>query len=374
MSLIILIPTFKRPDTLYWSLKSVISQKFYGNNLSKSIHILNNDPFTAAKVDFIVAKLLAEYNNHEFNDIVISQGNTSLPAIKNIYTFLDKITENEDIAIIHGDDDIMLPDTLLERYNAAVTSDKIVTIAKAIGTCYFFENKKGIFLDSVIHKLIKHNEVNFKNAKFTDLTNYSIPFFSVYNYRISDGFWKIYNQAIAWADEQQLPTQVKYPFVPFYIGLSSFLNKKLGCSNSNIVIRGQYLKNNVILPSSVITEYANTGVIMLTGLSVLNNLSLKDNPDFDNLRSEFRNNSLNFLFQSFFRRGGLSFAEYKSLIKLSNIKFSYEVFLCLISLNSLRNLFNNIFFDTRYLKQKIFGWGRETSNEEFWNLIDRLTK
>ena len=45
MSLIILIPTFKRPDTLYWSLKSVISQKFYGNNLSKSIHILNNDPF-----------------------------------------------------------------------------------------------------------------------------------------------------------------------------------------------------------------------------------------------------------------------------------------------------------------------------------------
>ena len=371
MKLIVLIPTFKRPATLYWSLKSVLTQQFEQVNLMKSIYILNNDPDTKVEVDLVVNNLLEEFSNHEFDLVKISQGDLTLPTIKKIYSFIHSISDPNDIVIIHGDDDIMLDNTLYNRFKAAVNSNECVTISKAIGTCYFINNKDGIFIDSIKTNISKSTKIEFFKAINSDLTDYSIPFFSVYNHKIGHDFWEIYKQAIFWADELPFLPNIKYPFVPFFIGLSAYLNNHLSTSNSVVVIRGQYIRNNRILPPSVITEYANTGIIMLTGLAILRNSTLINNKDYDKIRFEFEKNANDFLLQTFFKRDGMSLKELKLLFALAKIKFSFQSVFRNINLVSLRNLFNNIFFDTKYIKKKFVGWGHETSNIEFWNLLKK---
>jgi hypothetical protein len=375
LSLVILIPTFKRPATLYWSLKSVLTQKFGEVNFKKSVHILNNDPNTKHEVNITVRNLLEELNGHQFDSVEISQGDVNLPTIKKIYSYLNAITNSNDIAIIHGDDDIMLDNTLLKRYLAALNSDSCVTISKAIGTCYFISNKNGIYIDSILNKIgSKNNKIEYLKAKKTDLTDYSIPFFSVYNYKIGIEFWKIYNQAISWADELPFQPNIKYPFVPFFIGLSAYYNNQLSTSIPEVVIRGQYIKKNIILPPTVITEYANTGIIMLTGLSILRNSSLINKCDYDKIRFEFEKNSNDFLLQTFFKRDGMSLRDLKILFKIAKVNISFINILKNINFTSLRNLFNNIVFDTKYIKKKFIGWGTLTNNVDFWNLLKNNAK
>ena len=110
---------------------------------------------------------------------------------------------------------------------------------------------------------------------------------------------------------------------------------------------------------------------MLTGLAILRNSTLINNKDYDKIRFEFEKNANDFLLQTFFKRDGMSLKELKLLFALAKIKFSFQSVFRNINLVSLRNLFNNIFFDTKYIKKKFIGWGHETSNIEFWNLLKK---
>ena len=132
MRLIILIPTYQRPSTLIWSLQSVIRQKFANSNFTKKIIILNNDPNYKNQVDQSVNQVVKSNPYHEFDSVEIIQGNTIISTIKGVYDNLRAITESGDIAIIHGDDDIMLPNSLLFRYTSAMASKLNVFIVNCL--------------------------------------------------------------------------------------------------------------------------------------------------------------------------------------------------------------------------------------------------
>ncbi len=368
MSLVIFVPTFKRPTTLLWSLDSVLKQKF-NTDFQRRIIVINNDHETKTEVEKTVAAVTKNNPSHQFAEIIVIQGNTSMPAIKNIYGTIRNLTKEEDIAIIHCDDDIMLPKTLSERYYFATTSKQDVLIAKAIGTAYFFENKNYVCFTG-FKKVFENKSNKYFPAISDDLTNYSIPFLSVYTFKTTIGFWKLYDQAIGWSDEMPYHPRIKYPFVPFFIGLSAFKNKNLSCSDTNIVIRGQLFKFNKINLPVIITEYANTGIILLTGLSALMNKDLANDKDYNKIREDFKNNVDDFVLQTLFRRDGVKFNELKYLFETTSTPLNLVNFITKINIKTLRNLFNNLILDTRYIKTNIKGWGEKNSLKSFWNKLE----
>jgi len=354
MSLLILIPTFQRLTTLYWSLDSVLKQNLPKTDLFSKIIILNNDTsYNFEEVSKVVMSVVRDNPTHNFN--LIKQGDNSLSPIKNIYGTIKENTKNDDVAIIHCDDDIMLPNTLLNRYLTAKTSDFDIIVSKFLESAYFFENDENIYLNL---KNIRNPEIiNLNKAIADDLINYSIPFLSIYTYKTSEIFWEIYEQAIFWSDEMPYEPKIKYPFVPFFIGLSAYNKNKLATYNTDVVIRGHLFKRNLFKFPIVVTEYVNAGIILLTGESVLRNIELKKNNDFDNLRLDFKKTVDSFILQTLFKRGGIKFIDLLFLFKTTNRSLSLKTYLININLRSLRNLFNNIIFDTRYIKKYIFGWG-----------------
>jgi hypothetical protein len=368
MALKIFIPTFQRPSVLVWSLDSVLKQSFENTKFEKKIFVINNDFQTKNKVDDAVNLSLSYNALHNFDEVNIIQGNSSLPGTINLWGIIRQNTNEEDVAIIHCDDDIMLPQTLYERYMSTLNSSKDLLIAKAIGTAYFFENKDYVCFNKF--NLVFENKKNeYLNAISDDLVNFSIPFLSVYTFKTNSRFWNLYSEAIGWSDALPYEPSIKYPFVPFFIGLSAFKNKNLACSNTNIVIRGQVFKFTKFKLPIVVTEYANTGIILLTGLSVLMNSDLYKENDFDNIRLEFRKNVDDYLLQTLFKRQGVKFSQLDYLFKTTATPKNIFNFISIINLKRLRNLFDNLIFDTRYLKTNYKGWGPQSTIISFWTKL-----
>ena len=370
MSLVILIPTYQRPSTLIWSLQSVIRQKFANSNFTKKIFILNNDPNYKNQVDQSVNQVLENNPHHQFDTIEILQGNTKIPSIKNMYGNLKAVTEIGDIAIIHGDDDIMLPNSLLFRYNSALASDKNIFIVNCLWTCIFVKQKLGVCLDTISNPYERCKPYHHTPATVDDLTSYALPFISIYTYKISEVFWSIFDLAVRWSDQLPYEPKIKYPFVPFYIGLAAYHTKQLGVANVNVAIRGQLFSKRLFLPPLTVTEYANGGIILLTGLAVLSNEDLLHNPDFALIRKNHRESTKKYVFQSFVRRDGLSLAQLMELYRIAGSGFQIREFTVSVILKNCRHLFDNIFY-TNNLKRWLVGWGKETSMQEFWEKWDQ---
>lgn len=369
MRLIILIPTFQRPSTLVWSLQSVIRQKFANLKIEKKIFVLNNDPNYREKVNQSVSFVLNNNIDHEFDHIEILQGDTTIPSIKNMYGNLQRLTQNDDIAIIHGDDDILLPNTLEFRVESAMKSDKQVLIANALMSCSFLLNREGIFLSNVKEPYQRGISYDSVAPNQKDISTFSLPFISIYTYKINKTFWKIFDTAIHWADELPFAPKIKYPFVPYFIGLSAHHYRELAVADVNIVIRGQLFSLRKFLPPKTVTEYANGGIILLTGLAILNNSVLSNDSDFDDLRVIHRKSTLKLVFQSFTRRDGVSLKKLFELYKIAKANFSIKEFTPKIILLNIRHLFDNLLF-TQNISRIIKGWGPETHFLEFWKNWD----
>lgn len=369
MDLIILIPTFQRPTTLIWSLQSVIRQKFGTNNFKKKIFILNSDLRTKKSVDESVAFVLKNNLEHEFDKISICQANNNLHSIENWFEIVKTNTKNGDVVIIHGDDDIMLPNSLLFRYYSAVASDKTVFIGNCLWSCYFLMQHSGIYLDTIDNPYECCNYFQYRSARVEDLTTFALPFISVYTYKINDKFWSLFYSAIQWSDQLPFERKIKYPFIPYFIGLAAYNKMEMGVACVNLVIRGQLFKKRKFLPPKTITEYANGGIILLTGLAVLNNETLINNNDFFWIRKNHRETTKKHIFQSFFRRDGLTISQVFNLYLIAKPAFTLREFNLSILFKNFRQLFNNILF-TSNLKRWFVGWGRETSMIEFWEKWD----
>jgi len=297
--------------------------------------------------------------------IQIIQGDESVVSIKRWFSNIKKFTSDEDIAIIHGDDDIMLPNSLLYRYQEAIKCNKTVFIGSALWSAYFLKSKSGIFIDGLIQPYDSPNTIKFESASGNELLKFPLPFISVYTYKINQKFWTVFDTALSWSDALPYEPKIKYPYVPFYIGLAAQYQNELAVANANLVIRGQLFQLRQLLPPLTVTEYANGGIISLCGLAVLNNETLKRNSDFDSIRNNHRELTKKYVLLSLSRRDGVSLPDLFKLYKLSKAKFRFNEFSITIILMNFRYLFDNIFFTTN-LKRWFTGWGNETSFKLFW--------
>ena len=152
MLLTIAIPTYNRSakldETLNRLFKLIIDSKFKKEII---LFVSNNGSNDDTSDNFndvskVVSSVLKNNPSHNFDLVDIKQGDNSVTPIKNIYGAIKENTINSDIAIIHCDDDLMLPNTLLNRYLAAKTSDFEIIVSKFLESAYFFENDENIYL------------------------------------------------------------------------------------------------------------------------------------------------------------------------------------------------------------------------------------
>ncbi len=371
MAVVVIIPTFQRPETLVWSLQSVLMQDVRAISPSEELRIviLNNDPGTKDKVEAAVRKSLVFADKHGFNRVTTIHRDPPLLGIFNLYLGLKEYTSDGDIAFLHGDDDIMISGTLVRRYQVARNSNAAFNIGKTSGKMFFFKNDPCIYVDDKEISNITATQLNWRWASKQDLTAYSLPFVSAYCYRMGPEFWSCYNQAKGWADALPLESKIRLPFLPFYIGLAAWVNKCLAVMPEEVVRRGQLLQSRGLLPPRVITEYANTGIILQTGLAVTSNEFLGAVEDLDDVRNGLKSAVSEYLFFSLYRRDGVSLGQLKALWAQTKVSLWRGNFLLRAVFCACTTIAKNIFM-LNNLRNRLSGWGRRLSSENFWALWD----
>lgn len=370
MAVVVIIPTYQRPETLFWSLKSVLLQKFADNKQCECrIVVLNNDLSTKHEVAKTVDRALSIIGQGVFESVQLFHRDPPLSGTENFYRGISEHTKNGDVAFIHGDDDIMYQGSLEKRARMLESHDAAFLINKSSGKVFFFKNQENIYVSSGKHERhISSENSSIPNCRLAvkeDLLNYSIPFVSAYGYKIGDEFWNCCREAYRWADALPFERKIRHPFLPFYMGLSAWKNGQLIVCPENMVMRGQLLRSRGVLPPKVVTEYANTGIIFLTGLAVLNNSDLSAFPELNDLRRAFRKNAAEYIVSAFYKRDGVSLEKLFTLIDLANLKLSSEgLVLRAVYVNSKR-LFTTM-LGLSNIRNRIRGWGACTNPGDFW--------
>lgn len=367
MAIVVLIPTFKRPEALHWSLKSILlqdTQKIHAEEIR--VIILNNDVDTKQSVEDSVKKTINEVGECNFKNISIVHRDPPLLGVYNFYNGLTEYTSDGDIAFLHGDDDIMLQGTLVKRYMIAKESSAAFNIVKTSGKIFFFQNDHNIYLGSDERILKNSFSTKWRWAEKDDLIDFSLPFVSAYCYKIGAEFWSCYSQAKKWAENLPLEPKIRLPFLPYYIGLSAWINKQLVVIPEEMVLRGQLFQTRGLLPPRVITEYANTGIILQTGLAVLNNEELESIKELDETRCSLRKSIIPYLFFSLFRRDGVTLYQLSELYRLTKTRWMSKKFFFNIIYYTIITIFRNILL-LKHIRNRISGWGTRLESAEFWS-------
>jgi len=366
MSVVVLIPTYQRPETLKWSLKSVLLQdttKIIDEKLK--IVILNNDTGTKV-VETAVQETIDDIGKRRFNEISIIHRDPPILGIYNFYNGIFENTSEGDIAILHGDDDIMLQGSLTKRYFIAKESNAAFNICNTSAKVYFFRNDINVYLQKKERKVNSKEMANWSQASKEDLLKYSLPFVSAYCYKIGPEFWYCYEEAKKWAEDLPLEPKIRLPFLPFYMGISAWLNKQLVVIQEDLVLRGQLLESRFFLPPRFVTEYANTGIIMQTGLAVLNNSKLGVLKELDELRIDMRKATAPYLFFSFFKRDGVTLTQLRELYSLTKTNWMSKEYILKTIIENFKSISRNILF-LNNLRNRLSGWGQKTEPQKFWS-------
>lgn len=151
------------------------------------------------------------------------------------------------------------------------------------------------------------------------------------------------------------------------MGVSAWINEQLVVIPETLVRRGQLLQSRGLLPPRVVTEYANTGIILQTGLAVLNGEKLGSIAEINGIRNSVRKAAAAHLIFSLFRRDGVSFSQLKDLYRLTKMQWWSRDLLFKIIFSSSSTIIKNV-CGLNHLRNRLSGWGHRLSPEEFWIL------
>jgi hypothetical protein len=179
-------------------------------------------------------------------------------------------------------------------------------------------------------------------------------------------FWARYEEALGWARALPLEDKIRLPFLPFFIGVAAWKHQQLSVIPRTLVLRGQLFESKGLF-TRVVTEYANTGIVLQTGVAVLNNDDLRRDPGLEKLRAEFRNITAGRLCTSLVRRDGVSLRQLAALYKLTRTNFFSSGLAFRKAGQNVIDIIQNV-LGFKNIRRRVIGWGHELTADQFWRL------
>lgn len=369
MSVVILLPTFQRPQCLEWSLQSVLSQDTSTIPPDQQIRvIIINHDIEHLTVDAAVRHVEP---NPRMELKVIHSG----PPADGFVRSYDEVmahTAPGDIAMIHGDDDIMVQGSLATRYRATLSSGAAVSVCKWHDGVLFFRDRDEIFLKPSYEPKRASYLPEYRHMEPSDLSDFGLPFLSAYCYRMGDKFSSCYDQALNWGLSLPLDFKVGLLMLPFYLGISAWHKQQLIAIPHALVERGRvFSKYRSFLSPRHVATPANYGIVVLSGMAVLKNVDLCNIAALDDLRSEFEKECFRSMAYAWTRQDDSTTTrpQLNELLRLSGLSLRRARYWKYIASGVVRMGRSSLGLSS--LRARLSGWGKPVKREEFWPLWDR---
>lgn len=266
--MLIILPSYKRTDILPWVIKSILRCDVSNITERKKVLVVNNFPANRDIVDGIVGQFMDEVN---FTCCAIHR-QVTMPGIDSWFSAVSEYADEDEVIFLLGDDDLMLPWGLKERYREIMECKADMLLSDFADRIYFFEKGQKYWMpDSLPEKALQDKCA--RQWEFWPAKHPEASFMSNHCYRNTACFRRGLDLAFAWCDSQSwLKREVRTGMLPFYLPYAiTIAGGKVASLKSKCVIRG------AVAEEAIKASYAdggNTAFYNLCAFDVFENRAL----------------------------------------------------------------------------------------------------
>lgn len=266
--MLIIIPSYKRTSILPWVLKSVFRSDVSNIAELKQVVVVNNYPANREIVDNIVG----EFGGVENFICRALHREVTLPAVESWFSAVAEYAVEDEVIVLLGDDDLMMPWGLQDRYREIVDHQVDMLLSDFADRIYFFDAGRKYWMSGPL-PIEEDQEKRAHQWEFWPKKHPEASFMSNHCYRNTAGFRKGLNLAFLWCDSQKwLKREVRTGNLPFYLPYAITLaGGRVASLNSKCVFRG------AVADEAIKSSYAdggNTAFYNLCAYDTFSNRSL----------------------------------------------------------------------------------------------------
>lgn len=212
--MIVLIPSYKRTEILHWVIQSVVQCDTQGIDERILILIVNNYYPNREEIDLVVSEFCFE--GHFECEIIHRE--KMLPAIESWFSAMFSKAAEDEVVILLGDDDILLPWGLISRYSAISKQKADMLISNFFQRMYFFDKGEKYWADFRMPAVPTSVGEQALPWVYEPSQHPRLTFVSNHCYRNTAGFRKGLETAVGWCSAQNwVPVEFATGNLPGYL-------------------------------------------------------------------------------------------------------------------------------------------------------------
>jgi len=321
--MLVIIPTFKRLDSLKWVVKSLLRANLPDLTEKPRLYLVNNFPPNNVLIKDFFNEIVDSYSGADRWHIGLLQRENTLLPIDNWYSAIHDLSKENEIVFLHGDDDLFCQNDLRDRYNALNNENGDIFISP------FFDGLT--FIDSEYVQIDNFPDKFSRNKKFSYIVDrkkffYTTPFISAQVFRFNNLFRESFQLCKNWIDAQEwAPYSQTSLMLPYYLPIAiNFLNGKVLFTDQKFIIRGSNFEEAIKAPFTV--PGWNSGFLHFFALDILRNRDLGKIVELNPHRNEIESYISEWYFTFFFDNRLSKNLVLKTLLKVK-IKVNFYGFL-----------------------------------------------
>ena len=269
--MLIVIPTFKRTESVQLVLKSLLRCTLPPASEECRVAIVNNFPPNEQEINRIVMEIWHSSPQSLNWKLILIHREKTLPLIDNWYGAIQSLAKENEIFVLQGDDDLFTKWSLVARYNAFSNTDADVLLTGTHSGLTFLEDEKLLHYPGPIpNKDIGSGHL--VSIDFTNMEDYGPVFIGSQSYRYNQSFRNALDTVAKWTNQDLwIDHHHRTIMYALYVVIASIhLGARVKGLDSYCCIRGTSMQEKLYTPFNSSRE-ANSGYLSLVMLRVFEN-------------------------------------------------------------------------------------------------------
>lgn len=284
--MLVVLPSFRRLETLAWSLHSVLRAGLPGNEPAR-LCVVSNYPPSHAAVEELAAQAVQQHDAGRRWELSVLKRPQTLPPVENWYSAIRTQARPNETVFLHGDDDIMMPWGLEKRCQALARSGASILLSHAAGDVIY--DRRGRCHPSGVSFAVSGR---FKMLDWSSVELGNAPFLGNSCYRLDERFLAALKLAFEWCEKMDwLDVDTRTAMLPYYLPMAALeQGTPVAALDAGCVMRGCSMEELISAPYAC--RGWNEGLLCAVALLQLSSPPLEAHPELARERAVYARSAL----------------------------------------------------------------------------------
>lgn len=281
MNVTVILPTYRRAEPLVWSMASVLLQKLDTDIRQARLVVINNDA-EEAPVENAGKQALQKFGAGRWNVQYVHRKQTMDPVLS-WYQGMRDHSSAGDIVFLHGDDDLMLPHSLMERVRLMELENTDLLLTQSQHGGFFSEDAARLLVSDKL-SWVREEKVTAVERRISHFTHLGPAFIGNHCYRNTESFWLGWEACLRRFEQVPISGFQQRAMLPYLLPIDVARFGKVVGVEKSCVLRCVGLKE--VLQARFGQANWKPGLLYAIALEILNQGDLAERADLNSWRQE----------------------------------------------------------------------------------------